>query len=71
MDESDAEKMDADKKSPKVDIDKLVDELYDAMDGFGTDEDPIADALKQIKDAEQWGPITILLQKRAQRRLTN
>ena len=57
MDEpSDAEKkMDADKKSSKVDIDKLVDELYDAMDGFGTDEDQIADALKQIKDAEQWG----------------
>jgi len=57
MDEpSDAEKkMDADKKSSKVDIDKLVDELYDAMDGFGTDEDQIADALKQIKDADQWG----------------
>ena len=33
---------------------KLADELDDAMDGFGTDEDQIADALKQIKNKAQW-----------------
>ena len=37
-----------------VDVKKLADELFDAMDGIGTDEDQIADALKQIKNKAQW-----------------
>ena len=38
----------------KGNMKKLADELDDAMDGFGTDEDQIADALKQIKNKAQW-----------------
>ena len=38
----------------KEDVKKLADELFDAMDGFGTDEADIADALKQIKNKAQW-----------------
>ena len=37
-----------------VDVKKLADELDHAMDGIGTDEDPTADALKQIKNKAQW-----------------
>ena len=32
----------------------MSDDLFDAMDGIGTDEDQIADALKQIKNKAQW-----------------
>ena len=38
----------------KGNMKKLADELDDAMDGIGTDEDQIADALKQIKNKAQW-----------------
>ena len=43
-----------DKKEDEPEYKDVADDLFDAMDGFGTDEADIEDALLNIKNKEEW-----------------